>query len=60
MLNVHLFPDGNVGQGNVPRKEISEFNQETESWTLIGTMKEPRNGPSVSLVSFQDYKNWCN
>ena len=42
------------------RKEIVEFNQETESWTVIEAMKEPKYGHGVSVVSLDDYKKWCN
>ena len=42
------------------RKEILEFNQETESWTVIGAMKEPRENHAVSLVSIDHYDKWCN
>ena len=41
------------------RKDILEFNQETESWTVIGAMKEPKSLHTVSVVSFDDYKKWC-
>ena len=41
-------------------KNILEFNQETESWTVIGTMREPRRIHAVSVVSFDDFKKWCN
>ena len=40
--------------------QILEFNFETESWTEIGTMKEGRDGHAVSVVSNDDYENWCN
>ena len=42
------------------RKEILEFNYDTDSWTVIGAMKEPRKNQGVSVVSFEDYKKWCN
>ena len=32
-----------------------EFNQETETWTEIGTIKEERNQLAVSVVPFDDY-----
>ena len=41
-------------------KNILEFNQETESWTVIGAMKEQKKSYAVSIVSFDDYKKWCN
>ena len=43
-----------------PRKDILEFNQETESWTVIGAMKEQKSGHAVSVVSYDDYEKWCN
>ena len=45
--------------GNI-RKEILEFNYETESWTVIGAMKEQKRGVGVSVVSLDDFKKWCN
>ena len=42
------------------KKEILEFNHETESWIVIGAMKEPRENHAVSLVSIDDYEKWCN
>merc|ERR1711971_202316 len=48
------------GYGGGLRKEIVEFNQETESWTVIGEMKEGKFSTAVSVVSFDDYKKWCN
>ena len=48
--------------GNSPRgyrKDILEFNHESESWTGIGAMKEPKGLHAVSVVSFDDYEKWC-
>ena len=42
------------------KKDVLEFIHETESWTVIGEMKEPKSDHAVSVVSFQDYKNWVN
>ena len=42
------------------RKVILEFIHETESWTVIGEMEKPKSGHAVSVVSFQDYENWCS
>ena len=42
------------------KKEILEFNLQTESWTEIGLMKEPEETHAVSVVSFEDFKKWCN
>ena len=57
-LNVKCISSG----GNSPKKlkDILEFNLLTESWTVIGAMKEPRFAHSGSVVSFEDYKKWCN
>ena len=57
-LNVKCISSG----GNSPKKlkDILEFNLLTESWTVIGAMKEPRLAHSGSVVSFEDYKKWCN
>ena len=60
-LNVKcIFSGGYVSTGKFAGKDILEFNFQTESWTVIGAMKEPRLGHSVSVVSFEDYKKWCN
>ena len=40
--------------------QILEFNIENRSWTVIGAMKEERNGCAVSVISFDDYEKWCN
>ena len=49
-----------IGYHGEHRKEIVEFNYETESWTVIGAMKEGKQSYGVSVVSFDDYKKWCN
>ena len=41
------------------KKDILEFIPETESWTLIGEMKESKKYHALSVVSFQDYENDC-
>ena len=56
-LYVCISSGGYDGDG---RKDILEFNHETESWTVIGAMKEPRHAHSVSVVSIEDYEKWCN
>ena len=50
---------GGKGDGQ-ERKEIFEFNYDTETWTVIGAMKETRRGHAVSVVPFKDYEKWCN
>ena len=50
---------GTIPSGKA-RKEILEFNYETETWTVIGAMKETRREHAVSAVSFKDYEKWCN
>ena len=39
---------------------ILEFNYETETWTEIGTLKAKRGWSGVSVVSYDDYENFCN
>ena len=52
---------GGYGRGDIGmRKDILEFNQETDSWTVIGAMKEDKYGHAVSVVSIDDYEKWCN
>ena len=60
-LNVKFISSGGyVSTGNIAGKDILEFNQETESWTVIGAMKEPKYATAVSVVSYDDYKKFCN
>ena len=47
------------GEDGDNREEILEFNYGTESWTKIGEMTEPRIIHAVSVVSFEDYEQWC-
>ena len=52
---------GGYGRGNIGiRKDILEFNHETDLWTVIGAMKEEKFEHAVSVVSFDDYEKWCN
>ena len=63
LINVQYISSGGYngsGYNGGNRKEILEFNYETESWTVIGAMKEPKSAAEVSVVSFDDYKKWCN
>ena len=39
---------------------ILEYNPETEEWQEIGAMKEARYSHAVTLVSYEDYAEWCN
>ena len=55
-----ISPGGHGGISGGVKREILEFNQETESWSVIGAMKEGRYNHGVSLVSIDDYKKWCN
>ena len=48
------------GYSTSKRKEIIEFNHQTESWTVIGGLKEPRVHHAVSGVTFDDYEKWCS
>ena len=38
---------------------ILEYNQETEEWQEVGAMKEARFDHSVTVVSYEDYAEWC-
>ena len=58
LINVQYISSGGYNGGN--KKEILEFNYETESWTVIGAMKEQKRGVGVSVVSLDDFKKWCN
>ena len=62
MLINCILSGGSLGPsgGYSSREEILEFNQETESWIVIGAMKEPRKLLAVSVISFDEYENWCN
>ena len=51
---------GTQVQGDAVMIDILEFNHATESWTVIGAMKEKRRRHGVSVVSFDDYEKWCN
>ena len=57
---LNAFSGGHDGGYRGFEGEILEFNHETELWTVIGAMKEPKVGHAVSLVSFDDYEKWCN
>ena len=57
-LNVKCISSGGLSTEKL--KDILEFNLQTESWTVIGAMKEPRHGHSVSEISIEDYEKWCN
>ena len=57
---MYISSGGHTGVHRDERKEILEFNPETESWTAIGVMKEPRSQFAMTVVSFNDYEKWCN
>ena len=38
---------------------IEEYNPENEEWLRIGSMKNARYEHAVSVVSFEDYADWC-
>ena len=48
------------GRGASDQNTIMEFNPETGEWSEAGKMKKTRRHDRVSVVSFVDYKNWCN
>jgi len=52
--------DGDTPSGGNFRKEVFEFNPETETWSVIGKMKESRRFHAVSVISFENYEKWCN
>ena len=41
------------------RKNIIEYNHKTEEWQEISAMKEARAGHAVTVVSWEDYADWC-
>ena len=55
---IRCISSGGDDQANKVNKEILEFNYETESWTVISSLPEPKWAASV--VSFDDYEKWCN
>ena len=38
---------------------ILEYNPKSEQWQQVGTMKEARSSPGLSVVSYKDYADWC-
>ena len=58
LVNCVILSSGGYDGSN--ENKIMEFNPETGEWSVNGTMKEPRRNNRVSVVSFVDYKNWCN
>ena len=41
------------------RKNIIEYNHKTEEWQEISAMKEARAGHAVTVVSWEDFADWC-
>ena len=39
--------------------DILEYDPETDKWTQIGTIREPRRVLGVSVVNYRDYADWC-
>ena len=39
---------------------ILEFSPETESWTSVAMMREPRGGHAISVVNFEDFVEHCD
>ena len=39
---------------------IYEFNEENETWSEIGSMKETRRHNRVAIVPYSDFAKWCN
>jgi len=42
------------------KNSILEYNQETEKWFEIGSMRTGRYGHGVSVVSLDEYARWCH
>ena len=60
MWTVYYFYDFIGGYDGSRRDNILEYNPETEEWLDIGKMKEARYVHAVSLVSHEDFAQWCN
>ena len=63
---VHMFliwrilgGENNIIYNNGTFNNILEYNPETEEWQEIGTMKKPRYSHAVTLVTYEDYAEWC-
>ena len=56
-IYIVLSSGGNDGSDE---NKILEFDPETGEWSVVGNMRETRRHNRVSVVSFVDYKNWCN
>ena len=54
-----LTSQGGQGSGG-PQNNILQFNNETESWTKIGTMLQEKKFFAVSVVLYDDFAKWCN
>ena len=57
-MDIYFFSGGEDDTDNV-RNDILEFDPQTEKWAQIGTMREARRGPGVSVVDFKDYADFC-
>ena len=57
---LHCVVLSSGGRSDADKNTILEFNPETGEWSVVGNMKETRRHNRVSVVSFVDYKNWCN
>ena len=58
LVNCVILSSGGYDGSN--ENKIMEFNPETGEWSVVGYMKKARRHDRVSVVSFVDYKNWCN
>ena len=45
--------------GSDARDNILEYDPENREWTQVGTMREAKYGPAVSVVDYEDYATWC-
>ena len=39
---------------------ILEFSPETESWTSVAMMREPRERHAISVVNYEDFAKYCD
>ena len=59
MEKIKCISSGGLDNRNRNQEEILEFNLQTESWAVIGEMKQPIEHDAVSIVSSDDYEKWC-
>ena len=57
---IYITVSSSGGRDASDSNRIQEFSPETEEWSVIGAMEETRRHNRVSVVSFVNYKKWCN